>query len=220
MNSIAPPVARPPYSRPEEFAHALTAGLGIVACLVAIPWLAWAASGDALRLTGALVFGVTALAMFATSVVYHAAREPGLKLFLRKLDHSAIYLLIAGTYTPFTLIAMESRWGWALFGVIWALAALGVIAKTTIGFRYPRLSTWLYLAMGWLIVIAIKPLRAGLSAQELGWIAAGGFFYTAGVPFYVWKSRRYTHAVWHLFVLGGVACHFVAVLSVVNARTG
>ena len=209
-----------PYSRPEEFAHALTAALGIVACAIAIPWLAWAAAGDALRLTGAMVFGVTALAMFATSVIYHWARDPALKQFLRKLDHSAIYLLIAGTYTPFTLIAMEGFWGSALFGVVWALAAFGVIAKTTIGFRYPRLSLWLYLGMGWLIVIAINPLREALSASELAWIGAGGFFYTAGVPFYVWKSKRYTHAVWHLFVLGGVACHFAAVLSVVTVRAG
>ena len=212
--------AAPPYSRPEEFAHALTAALGIVACAIAIPWLAWVSASDPWRLTGALVFGCSALAMFVTSVVYHWAREPGRKLFLRKLDHSAIYLLIAGTYTPFTLIAMDGNWGWALFGVIWALAAFGVIAKTTIGFRYPRLSTWAYLAMGWLIVIAINPLRAGLTGEELAWIGAGGFFYTAGVPFYVWKSKRYTHAVWHLFVLAGVACHFVAVLSVVTARAG
>jgi hemolysin III len=206
-----------PYSRPEEFLHALTAAFGVAACAIAIPWLAWAAAGDATRLTGALVFGITALGMFATSVIYHAARDPARKLMLRKLDHSAIYLLIAGTYTPFTLIAMEGRWGWALFGMIWALAVFGVVAKTTIGFRYPRLSTWLYLAMGWLLVIAIKPLRENLTSQELAWIAAGGFFYTAGVPFYVWKSRRYTHAVWHLFVLGGAACHFVAVLSLVAA---
>jgi hemolysin III len=213
------PTAVAPYSRPEECAHVLTAALGIVACAIAIPWLAWAAAGDALRLTAALVFGVTALAMFVTSVIYHWARDPELKLFLRKLDHSAIYLLIAGTYTPFTLIAMDGNWGWALFAVVWALAAFGVIAKTTIGFRYPRLSLWLYLGMSWLIVIAINPLRENLSAQELAWIGAGGFFYTAGVPFYVWKSKRYTHALWHLFVLAGVACHFAAVLSVVTVRT-
>jgi hemolysin III len=214
-----PSRSRPPYSRPEELAHALTAALGIVACAVAIPWLVFVSAGDPWRLTGALAFGCSALAMFVTSVIYHWAHEPELKLLLRRLDHSAIYLLIAGTYTPFTLIAMDGNWGWALFGVVWALAAFGVIAKTTVGFRYPRLSLWLYLGMGWLIVIAIKPLRESLTPQELGWIAAGGFFYTAGVPFYVWKSRRFTHAVWHLFVLAGVACHFVAVLSVVSART-
>ena len=207
-----------PYSRTEELAHTLTAGLGIVACAIAIPWLAWAAAGDALRLAGAMVFGTTALAMFPTSVIYHWEHSPERKQRLRKLDHSAIYLLIAGTYTPFTLIAMQGAWGWALFGVVWTMAALGIVAKTTVGFRYPRISTFMYLGMGWLIVVAIKPLRENLTAAEIGWIGAGGLLYTAGVPFYIWKSRRYTHAVWHLFVLGGAACHFVAVLSVVSAR--
>jgi hemolysin III len=207
-----------PYSRKEELAHALTAGLGIVACAIAIPWLAWVAAGDALRLAGAMVFGTTALAMFTTSVIYHLERSPERKQQLRKLDHSAIYLLIAGTYTPFTLVAMQGAWGWSLFGVVWTMAVLGIVAKTTVGFRYPRISTFVYLAMGWLIVVAIKPMRESLSASEIAWIAAGGLLYTGGVPFYVWKSKRYTHAVWHLFVLGGVACHFVAVLSLVSGR--
>jgi hemolysin III len=213
---VPPPTA--PYSRPEELAHSLTAGLGIVACAIAIPWLAWAAAGDALRLAGAMVFGTTALAMFVTSVIYHWEQSPERKQTLRKLDHSAIYLLIAGTYTPFTLVAMQGAWGWSLFGVVWTLAVLGIVAKTTIGFRYPRLSTALYLGMGWLIVVAIKPLRENLSASEIAWIAAGGLMYTGGVPFYIWKKRRYTHAIWHLFVLGGVACHFFAVLSLVSGR--
>jgi hemolysin III len=210
------PHSQPPYSRSEELAHTLTAGLGIVACAIAIPWLAWAAAGDALRLAGAMVFGVTALSMFATSVIYHWERHPERKHWLRKLDHSAIYLLIAGTYTPFTLVAMQGAWGWSLFGVVWTLAVLGVVAKTTVGFRYPRLSTALYLGMGWLIVVAVEPLRESLTAGEIAWIAAGGLLYTGGVPFYIWKSKRYTHAVWHLFVLGGVACHFAAVLSLVS----
>jgi hemolysin III len=210
--------SNPAYSRSEELAHALTAGLGIVACAVAIPWLAWAAAGDALRLAGAMVFGTTALAMFTTSVIYHWERQPARKVRLRKLDHAAIYLLIAGTYTPFTLVAMQGAWGWSLFGVVWTLAVLGIVAKTTVGFRYPRLSTMLYLGMGWLIVVAIQPLRENLTGAEIGWIAAGGLLYTGGVPFYVWKTRRYTHAVWHLFVLGGVACHFAAVLSLVSGR--
>ena len=218
MSSPATSLPKPPYSRSEELAHALTAGLGIVACAIAIPWLAWAAAGDALRLAGAMVFGTTALAMFTTSVIYHWEREPERKQRLRKLDHSAIYLLIAGTYTPFTLVAMEGAWGWSLFGVVWTIAVLGVVAKTTVGFRYPRLSTLLYLGMGWLIVVAIKPLRESLTPAEIGWIAAGGLLYTGGVPFYVWKAKRYTHAVWHLFVLGGAACHFVAVLSLVSGR--
>jgi hemolysin III len=206
-----------PYSRPEELAHSLTAGLGIVACVVAIPMLVWVSLPDPWRLATGLVFGLSALAMFVTSVVYHAAGDPTRKQVLRKLDHSAIYLLIAGTYTPFTLVAMDGAWGWTLFGVIWTLAVLGIVSKLTIGFRYPRLSLALYVGMGWLALVAIKPLWDALTGPQLAWILAGGLLYTAGVPFYAWKSRRYTHAVWHLFVLGGVACHFAAVLSVVRA---
>lgn len=205
-----------PYSRPEELAHALTAGLGIIACAVAIPWLVWVSFGDPWRLAAALAFGVSALAMFVTSVFYHHERDLERKVRLRKLDHAAIYLLIAGTYTPLTL-ALERRWGLPLFAAIWTLAVLGIVAKGTVGFRYPKISVALYLLMGWLVVIAIKPIFASLSGMEITWLAAGGLAYTAGVPFYVWKSRRYTHAVWHLFVLGGVACHFAAVLSLVRA---
>jgi len=212
--------AAPAYSPTEELIHALTAGLGIIACLIAIPWLAWVSAGDAPRMVAALVFGASALAMFVTSVVYHSAREPGRKLVLRKFDHAAIYLLIAGTYTPVTLVAMRNTWGWALFGATWLLAVFGIVAKTTVGFRFPKLSVILYLAMGWMCIIAIRPIADSLSSTELAWIIAGGLVYTAGVPFYVWKSRRYTHAVWHLFVLGGVACHFAAVLSVVRAPAG
>jgi hemolysin III len=212
--------AAPPYSRPEELAHSLTAGLGIVACAFAIPWLAWVSFPDPWRLGTALVFGVSALAMFVTSVIYHWSSQPDLKVRLRRLDHSAIYLLIAGTYTPFTLVAMDRTWGWSLFGVAWALAVFGIIAKNTVGFRYPRLSLALYLGMGWIAMIAIKPLLDSLTTWQLSWMLAGGVFYTAGVPFYVWKTRRYTHAVWHLFVLAGVAAHFVAVLSVVSSPRG
>lgn len=211
-------VTEPPYTAAEEQAHALTAGLGIVACLFAIPWLAWVTAGDPPRLVGALAFGASALTMFVTSVFYHRERDLQRKVTLRKLDHAAIYLLIAGTYTPFTLLTMRNPWGWVLFGVVWTLAFAGIAAKLTVGLRYPRLSTFMYLGMGWLIVIAINPLRESLTTTELAWIAAGGLLYTGGVPFYVWKSRRYMHAVWHLFVLGGVACHFAAVLSVVGDR--
>lgn len=205
-----------PYSRPEELAHSLTAGLGILACAVAIPVLVLVSLPDPWRLVTGLIFGLSALAMFVTSVVYHWASRPELKQVLRKLDHSAIYLLIAGTYTPFALVAIDGVWGWTLFGVIWFLALFGIIAKFTIGFRFPRLSLALYLGMGWMALVAIKPMMDALTGAQLGWILAGGLLYTAGTPFYAWKSRRYTHAVWHLFVLGGVACHFVAVLSVVR----
>ncbi len=210
--------ATAPYSRPEELAHSLTAGLGIVACAFAIPVLVWVSVPDPWRLATGLVFGFSALAMFVTSVIYHWASRPELKLLLRKLDHSAIYLLIAGTYTPFTLVAMERAWGWTLFGIIWTLALLGIVGKFTLAFRFPRMSLALYLGMGWLAIVAIKPMLEALSTAELSWILAGGVMYTAGTPFYAWKSRKYTHAIWHLFVLAGVACHFVAVLSVVRAN--
>jgi hemolysin III len=214
---VSATVPSAPYSRPEELAHALTAGLGIVACTLAIPWLVWISVGDAARLIAALVFGCSALAMFVTSVIYHWEHRPERKVAYRKLDHAAIYLLIAGTYTPVALLALRGTIGWVMFAVVWTLAALGIVAKTTLGFRFPRLSTILYLAMGWICVLVIQPLSANLSGVELAWLIGGGVVYTAGVPFYVWKSRRYTHAVWHLFVLGGVGCHFAVVVSLVDA---
>ncbi len=206
-----------PYTRTEELAHSLTHGLGIIACAAFLPILVLVSVPDPWRIVTGVIFGASALAMFITLVVYHAASDPALKQRLRKLDHSAIYLLIAGTYTPFTLVAMQGAWGWTLFGVIWTLAVLGIVSKLTVGFRFPRLSVGLYVGMGWLALVAIKPMWDALTGAQLGWILAGGLLYTGGVPFYVWKSKRYTHAVWHLFVLGGVACHFVAVLSVVRA---
>ncbi|MCU0758175.1 MAG: hemolysin III family protein [Steroidobacteraceae bacterium] len=209
-----------PYTRPEERLHAALHALGALASAAAIPWLAIAGAGarDPLRLAGGVVFAVTALLLFTTSVLYHVAEEPRLKQRMRTLDHAAIYLLIAGTYTPFTIGAMRGAWGWTLFVAIWVLAVLGVVAKTTVGFRYPRVSTLMYLGMGWAAVVAVRPLSAALTDWQFGWLVAGGLLYTAGVPFYVWKSRRYTHAVWHAFVLAGVGCHFVAVLAVTAGR--
>ncbi len=209
------------YTQPEETLHTALHGLGILASLAAIPWLVIVGidGDDPWRLAGAIVFALSALLLFTTSSVYHAVREPRLKQRMRQLDHSAIYLLIAGTYTPFTLGALRGIWGWTLFTIIWVLAVLGVVAKNTVGFRYPRLSTLMYVGMGWAAIVAIKPLAAALTERELGWLLAGGLFYTLGVPFYVWKTRRYTHAVWHLFVLAGVACHFMAVLSVTGGAS-
>ena len=209
------------YSREEEAAHVLTHAIGIVAAVLATPWLAWTALkyGDPWRLAGGVLFGLSALLLFTTAVLYHSARQPARRVLLRRFDHSAIYLLIAGTYTPFTLGAMRGDWGWTLFIAIWTLAALGIAAKTTqFGFRFHKTSVLLYVVMGWLIVIAAKPAMRALSPDEFTWLLAGGLCYTAGVPFYLWKSRPYTHAVWHGFVLAGVACHWVAVLGVMDAR--
>jgi len=209
------------YPPREELAHCLTHGLGIAMSLVAVPWLAWTAlhGGDTWRLVSGVIFGSSALLLFTTSVLYHSSSDPQKRALLRRFDHSAIYLLIAGTYTPFTLGVLRGAWGWTLFGLIWTLATLGIAAKTTrFGFRFHKTSVLLYVVMGWLIVIAGRPMMNSLSRFELGWLLAGGLFYTAGVPFYLWKSQRYTHAIWHAFVLAGVACHFVAVLSVMTMR--
>ena len=211
------------YSRKEEIAHVATHALGIVASIVAIVWLLVVATSNgasAWRATGGVIFGVSALLLFTTSVLYHASTSPRLKPRLRLLDHSAIYVLIAGTYTPIALGVLGGTWGWTLFGVVWGIALLGIVAKTVLGFRFHVSSTVLYLAMGWIGVLLAKPLLATLSQHELTWIVAGGLAYTFGVPFYAWKGRPYMHAVWHLFVLAGVTCHFIAVLSVMTPRPG
>ena len=207
------------YSAREEIAHSATHAFGVVASLAGIAWIAMSAAlrGDPWRMAGGIAFGITALLLFGTSTFYHAARAPRAKQVLQKLDHSAIYLLIAGTYTTFTIGVMRGSLAWALFGIIWVLAVAGIAAEFLGRVRRPVRSALLYLAMGWLGVVAIKQLIATLTSWELGWLLAGGIAYSCGVPFYVWKSRPYTHTVWHLFVLAGVACHFVAVLSVVSA---
>jgi hemolysin III len=211
------------YSRGEELAHCATHGLGVLASLAGIAWLlatAVANGAGPWRATGGVVFGASALLLFTTSVLYHGTTSARLRPRLRLLDHSAIYVLIAGTYTPFALGVLGGAWGWTLFGLVWGLALAGIAAKLTLGFRFPLASTLLYLAMGWIGVVAARPLMQSLTPAELTWIVAGGLVYTAGVPFYLWKKRPYAHAVWHLFVLGGVACHFVAVLSVMAPRGG
>jgi hemolysin III len=210
------------YSRDEEVAHAVTAALGVAAMLVGIPWLVFIADahGGAWRLIGALAFGCGALMMFTTSTFYHASRRPALKAMLRRLDHSAIYLLIAGTYTPFTIGVVRGSLGWSLFGIVWGLAIFGVIAKMSGGMlRIPMLSTLLYVVIGWIGVVAIRQLWHNLTGTQFGWVLAGGLCYTGGVPFYLWKRRPYAHVVWHLFVLAGVACHFVAIFSLISAPT-
>jgi hemolysin III len=215
------PTATVDYTPGEERAHVATHAFGLVASAVALVALLAAAHAQGAgpwRAAGGAVFGLSAMLLFSTSVLYHASRSPRLKPRLRLLDHSAIFVLIAGTYTPFALGVLGGTWGWTLFALVWGLAVLGIAAKTVLGFRFPVSSTILYLAMGWIGVVAAVPLSESLTRAELAWIVAGGLVYTAGVPFYLWKRRPYAHAVWHLFVLGGVACHFFAVLSVMSPR--
>ncbi len=197
----------------EEVANAVTHGLGLLAAAVALPWLivAAVAAKDGWRLTGVIVFAVSALLLFTASTLYHALPSGRAKRVFRVFDHAAIYLLIAGTYTPFTLGVMRGAWGWTLFAIVWAIAVSGVVLKATAGFRFPIASTVLYVAMGWVAVVAIRPLLLTLTPPEIAWLVAGGIVYTGGVPFYA-SGRRFSHTVWHLFVLGGAICHFVAVL--------
>lgn len=210
-----------PQTLGEEIANSLTHGLGLVASIAALPVLVIAAArrGDASQVTGGALFGASLVLLYLASTLYHALPGDRVKRLLRVADHSAIYLLIAGTYTPFTLGVLRGPWGWTLFGIVWALALLGILAKCTVGFRYPRLSTALYVVMGWLVVVAARPLATELAPAGLAWLIAGGLCYTGGVAFFVTDGRlRYGHAIWHLFVVAGSACHFVAVLLHAGAR--
>ncbi len=203
------------HSRPEELANALTHGAGLVASLVALPVLVLAAThgGDALQIVGAGVFGMTLILLYGASAAYHAALPSPRKLMLRRIDHSAIYLLIAGTYTPFALGPLRGPWGWSLLGAVWTMAVIGVVIKSMRAFGQGWLSTALYVGMGWFAVVAVGPLVSRVGWSGLQWLLAGGLAYTGGVVFYATDRRlRFGHAIWHLFVLAGSACHFVAVL--------
>lgn len=198
----------------EELANSLTHGFGLALSLVAAPVLILTAiaTEDAWRIVAVSIYAATLVMLYAASTLYHSVRRVEHKEMWQRVDHAAIYLLIAGTYTPFTLISLRGAWGWSLFGVVWGLAAIGVILKSSYGARLPALSTAIYLAMGWLIVIALRPLSQHVAPTGLRWLALGGALYTGGVVFYVWERIRYSHAVWHLFVLGGSISHFAAVL--------
>jgi hemolysin III len=198
----------------EEIANSITHGVGLVASVIAFPVLLVRAqsTSDSSAVVGAAIFGATLILLYATSTVYHALPISKGKQLFRVLDHSAIYLLIAGTYTPFALGPLRGPWGWTLLVVIWTLALIGILSKLTSGFRLAHLSTAGYLWMGWLIVVAIKPLVETIPRAGLLWLAAGGVAYTGGVVFYNMKRVRYAHMIWHLCVAAGSVCHFIAVL--------
>lgn len=199
----------------EEFASALTHGVGAAAALAAgtILIALVARGGDGWQLGAAIVFGASLLLLYLASTLYHAARHPVARGRLKVFDHCAIYLLIAGTYTPFTLIGLQGRVGWSLFAAIWTLALAGIVFKLFFTGRFKLLSTAIYLAMGWLVLIAIRPVMAALDGWTLGWLVAGGAFYTLGTFFYHRESIPYSHAIWHLFCIGGSVCHYVAVMA-------
>lgn len=201
----------------EEIANSITHGTGVglsVAALVILLVLA-ARRGDAWKIVSLSVYGATLITLYLASTLYHAIPKPGWKRFFRVLDHCSIFLLIAGTYTPVTIGVMRGPWGWTLFGVIWALAVIGINLKIFALDRRKKLSVAIYLLMGWMILIAIKPLLNSLEPTSLRWLFIGGACYTLGIVFFVLKMLPYHHSVWHLFVLAGSVCHFFAMLSLV-----
>jgi hemolysin III len=200
-------------SKGEEIANSITHGAGLLAGLVGIPVLVLSAMPrGASAVVGASVFAATVVALYLASTLYHSLPPHRGKALFRILDHGSIYLLIAGSYTPFTLGVLRGKFGWTLLVLIWTIAVVGIALKSRSGFRYPKLSTVLYLAMGWLIVVAGKELWDKMPHWGLFWLAAGGVAYTGGVLFYVLDRYKYLHFVWHLCVLTGTACHFIAVL--------
>ncbi|MDI1318571.1 MAG: hemolysin III family protein [bacterium] len=210
------------YQPREELANRLTHGLGAalsVAGLVLMVVFS-ARHGDAWQVVSTAIFGTTLVLLYCSSTLYHSFQSERLKVLFQKLDHAAIFLLIAGTYTPFVLVTLRGPWGWSLFGVVWGLAIIGVTLKFWHAGRFNLASTLIYIAMGWLVMIAIKPLAAALPSGGLKLLVAGGLCYTGGAVFYLWHRLPYNHAIWHLFVLGGSACHWAAVFFYIVPGAG
>jgi hemolysin III len=203
-----------PHTRAEELANSVSHGVGVIAASVGAPVLLLDAirRGTPATILGASVFSATMLLLYTASTIYHALPTGRVKEILRVVDHAAIFLLIAGTYTPFTLGVLRGPWGWTLFFAIWLLACGGVVLKILHGTRYPVVSTWLYVGMGWLMMTAIRPLCERMPAPGIWLLIVGGLCYTGGLGFYAARKMPFRHFIWHLFVLAGTACHFFAVL--------
>lgn len=202
------------YTLGEEIANSITHGVGIGLSVAALTLLIvyGVRSGDAWRLASAIVYGITLVLEYTASTLYHSFPQPQVKHVFKILDHAGIYMLIAGTYTPFTLVTIRDSGGWWLFIIVWALAVAGISTEAFWAYRPRWLSAAVYLAMGWLVVLAIRPIVAHLASAGVWLLVAGGLAYTLGTVFYVLKKVPYFHAVWHLFVLGGSICHFLAVV--------
>ena len=208
------------YTPREELANAVTHGFGLALSVGGLALLVTAAAlrGDAWHVTSAAIFGATLVLLYTTSTLYHSFRAADAKRLLRKFDHAAIFLLIAGSYTPFLLVTLRGTLGWWLFGIVWGLAAAGIALKFWFAGKYRVISTLIYLAMGWLVLTAVRPLALALGPQALWLLLGGGLCYTGGTVFYLWKRLPYHHAVWHLCVLAGSACHWAAVYRGVLPR--
>lgn len=197
----------------DEWANCLTHSIGLFLSFIGLMLLIQNPfqESDYWRLLNLAIYGGSLIILYAASTCYHAVRGPKLKKIFRTIDHCAIYVLIAGSYTPFTMLLLGGVWGWTLFSVVWSLAALGIFLKLFYMHRFKVLSTSLYLFMGWLVIIAIEPLMERFHSIGLYWLLAGGVCYTLGVIFFVLDKQRFYHAIWHLFVLGGSVCHYLAI---------
>lgn len=197
----------------EEFVNVLSHGVGLLLSIAALTLMVVFASldGNAWHIVGAAIFGASLVVLYLASTLFHGVRKPDVRKWLNVLDHAAIYILIAGTYTPFLLVTLNGAWGWSLFGVIWGLAIAGVVFKIFFTGRFNAVSTIVYVLMGWLIVIAIVPLFENLPTAGLIWLVAGGISYSVGAVFFMFDRLPFNHAIFHFFVLGGSVCHFFAV---------
>jgi hemolysin III len=198
----------------EEIANSITHGIGAVLSTAALVILVVFASrhGDSLRMISLSIYGATLILMYLSSTLYHSFSSRRIKRFFRVLDHSSIFLLIAGSYTPIVLVSMRGAWGWALFAIVWSMAVCGIVAKIFLTGKYGIISVIFYMAMGWIIVPAIKPMLQLVPWQLFVWLLIGGVSYTFGIVFYAWEKMPYNHTVWHLFVLGGSISHFFGML--------
>lgn len=204
----------PKYSKGEEIANSVTHGVGVLVSIAGLVLLIVfsALYGNAWHVVSSSIYGSSMLLLYLASTLYHSLQGARAKSFFRILDHSSIFILIAGTYTPFTLVSLNGPWGWSIFGVIWGLAVLGIIFKFFFINRFGILSTVIYVLMGWMIVIAIKPVLEAVPYGGLVLLLSGGLCYTAGLVFYAWKKLKYAHSIWHLFVIGGSVLHYFAVM--------
>lgn len=209
------------YTVVEEMIHAATHGVGVILSIAGLTWMLYVSisASDAWRIVASAIYGVTLIALFLASTVYHSMYASRHREVFKLVDHCAIYLLIAGTYTPFLLVAMRSSTGWWLFGTIWALATAGIVTKLWLRHRFPKFALASYLAMGWLIVVAAPQVAAAIGPNGMAWLVAGGISYTAGVVFYVLERLPFNHAIWHVFVLIGGICHFFGVALYVLPAT-
>jgi hemolysin III len=198
----------------EEIANTISHGLGLVLALVALPVLVFSAmrAGDVRFLVGVSVFGATMVLLYLASTLYHSTTHDAAKRWFRLFDHTAIFLLIAGTYTPFALGVLRGPWGWSMLAAVWTLAIVGIVLKVIARTRHSRISIVLYVVMGWMAIVAVKPMFALIPVPGILLIFAGGIAYTGGLAFFAAHRIRYNHLIWHLFVIAGTICHFFAVL--------